>query len=257
MRVEAGPYHGRVIKVLPGESLRVGRSIQVAEPFPRDSRMSRNHFEIKEEDGRFILSDAGSKNGTKVNGERCRRATLADGDTVQAGRSQFSVTVGHRDIFDREQWLADRRSAMIATRKSIGSSTICERVAIPEESHSSAGSNGSDSPAETMVLASGVASERRPNLRLKVIAGPHEGEDFELAQGTFLRVGSGPNVDLSLDRDPAVAAVHCTVFLTPTGTCRVEGFESDASMLLDGQRVTECNWETGSRLQIGGSVLIR
>jgi pSer/pThr/pTyr-binding forkhead associated (FHA) protein len=52
-----------------------------------DITVSRRHAEIERlEDGAYEVRDAGSLNGTYVNGERVERATLSNGDEVQIGK---------------------------------------------------------------------------------------------------------------------------------------------------------------------------
>ena len=51
-----------------------------------DVEVSARHAELREENGRIVLRDANSTNGTYVNGKRVRgEQTLADGDVIQLG----------------------------------------------------------------------------------------------------------------------------------------------------------------------------
>jgi len=54
-----------------------------------DPWMSSRHFELVRDGARWQLRDAGSKNGTLLNGERTPTATLADGDLIEAGGTCF------------------------------------------------------------------------------------------------------------------------------------------------------------------------
>ncbi len=54
-----------------------------------DSGMSGTHARIARTPGAWILEDAGSKNGTRVNGEKTSRATLSDGDVIEIGHTFF------------------------------------------------------------------------------------------------------------------------------------------------------------------------
>jgi len=51
-----------------------------------DLDASGRHAEIRYEDGRYLLLDAGSRNGTWVNGQRIRHAALHAGDEIELGR---------------------------------------------------------------------------------------------------------------------------------------------------------------------------
>jgi hypothetical protein len=50
-----------------------------------DDTVSRRHAELRFDDGRWMLRDLGSSNGTWVNGRRVMEAEVAPGDEVQLG----------------------------------------------------------------------------------------------------------------------------------------------------------------------------
>ena len=54
-----------------------------------DRWMSSRHVRLLEHFGRWVLEDAGSKNGTLHNGRMVDRAELADGDLIEAGHTIF------------------------------------------------------------------------------------------------------------------------------------------------------------------------
>src|SRR5206468_3361606 len=54
-----------------------------------DARISSTHARIRHAVGRWIVEDAGSRNGTLVNGDPVRTAALRDGDTIELGRTFF------------------------------------------------------------------------------------------------------------------------------------------------------------------------
>lgn len=51
-----------------------------------DITVSRRHSEVRLVDGRYVVSDAGSLNGTYVNQERVDSRVLAQGDELQVGK---------------------------------------------------------------------------------------------------------------------------------------------------------------------------
>jgi pSer/pThr/pTyr-binding forkhead associated (FHA) protein len=79
----AGPLKGANL-LLKDQEISVGR-----EPsnklWTADSTMSRRHCTIVKQDGRFILSDLGGRNGTRVNGERIEKQELCHQDQISAG----------------------------------------------------------------------------------------------------------------------------------------------------------------------------
>ena len=60
-----------------------------------DSRMSQVHARLVRDMGRWILEDAGSKNGVTINGERHQRAVLEDGDLFELGHTFFRFREWH------------------------------------------------------------------------------------------------------------------------------------------------------------------
>lgn len=60
-----------------------------------ERQVSRHHIKILREDGRFILQDLGSKNGTHLNGMRVAgRVPLQDGDEIQIALCVKLVFIG-------------------------------------------------------------------------------------------------------------------------------------------------------------------
>ncbi|TFG37380.1 MAG: FHA domain-containing protein, partial [Candidatus Aminicenantes bacterium] len=51
-----------------------------------DLDASGRHAEIRNEDGRYLLIDTGSRNGTWLNGQRIKHAALNTGDEIEIGR---------------------------------------------------------------------------------------------------------------------------------------------------------------------------
>jgi pSer/pThr/pTyr-binding forkhead associated (FHA) protein len=52
-----------------------------------DERVSRYHVKIQEDDGRLVITDLESTNGTRVSGQTCNLAILRLGDTISIGRT--------------------------------------------------------------------------------------------------------------------------------------------------------------------------
>lgn len=55
-----------------------------------DVTVSRHHAELRQRDGRYILEDGGSLNGTYINRRPVRRAELTDGDEISVGKVRFT-----------------------------------------------------------------------------------------------------------------------------------------------------------------------
>jgi signal transduction histidine kinase len=76
---------------LQGPSISLGRDVSNVVQV-HDTEVSRQHAEIRLEDGVFQLTDLNSSNGTFVNGKRVQRAGLASGDQVQIGSTLMLFT---------------------------------------------------------------------------------------------------------------------------------------------------------------------
>ena len=75
------------------ERVTVGRLPASDVPLPWDEEASRSHAELRRLGDEWMVVDAGSLNGTRVNGERVSRRALRDGDEIQVG----SATLLFRD----------------------------------------------------------------------------------------------------------------------------------------------------------------
>jgi len=70
-----------------------------------DARMSQHHARLVRELARWVIEDAGSKNGVVVNGTRHQRAVLADGDVLLLGQTflLFRAAGGAHGPLDRDR----------------------------------------------------------------------------------------------------------------------------------------------------------
>ena len=89
----AGPLNGTTL-ALTDDEISVGREAS-NKLWAADSAMSRRHFAIvKEADGRFLLSDLGGRNGTRVNGVKIEKHELCHRDQISVGNSTLVFLVG-------------------------------------------------------------------------------------------------------------------------------------------------------------------
>ncbi|MCE5313714.1 MAG: FHA domain-containing protein [Armatimonadota bacterium] len=84
----SGPYAGRVFTLGSGQT-DIGRDAAKLIGLPDDNTVSRNHARIAQEVTCYVIYDAGSTNGTFVNGNRIQRQELKLGDMVQIGNTKF------------------------------------------------------------------------------------------------------------------------------------------------------------------------
>lgn len=87
LRQTKGADHGREFE-FEQELIRIGRMPDSDVNFDPevDLDASGRHAEIRNEDGRYLLIDTGSRNGTWLNGQRIKHAALSYGDEIEFGR---------------------------------------------------------------------------------------------------------------------------------------------------------------------------
>ncbi|GAB5404233.1 MAG: FHA domain-containing protein [Aureliella sp.] len=111
LRVISGADRGRIFRELP-TPITIGReegnTVQL-----NDERISRFHVKIQEDNGRLVVTDLESTNGTRINGNVCNLKILRYGDTISVGRSV--LLVGSReqivDWFDSAPSGSERTAA--------------------------------------------------------------------------------------------------------------------------------------------------
>jgi diguanylate cyclase (GGDEF)-like protein len=77
-------YLDRKKTLRPGDSLTLGREAGSEILLPEET-VSRKHARVYWEDGHFVIEDTRSLNGLRVNGARCDRHVLYDGDHIVIG----------------------------------------------------------------------------------------------------------------------------------------------------------------------------
>ncbi|HVZ93485.1 MAG TPA: ATPase, T2SS/T4P/T4SS family [Phycisphaerales bacterium] len=78
---------------LAEEPVSLGRHPENTIPLIEDDVASRFHCVIEPNGGGFVLKDLGSRNGTRVNGERVTEYPLNAGDVITVGKHTFEVKV--------------------------------------------------------------------------------------------------------------------------------------------------------------------
>ncbi len=87
--VTAGNDTGREVEIRPGKTYTIGRGID-NDVVLTDISVSRKHFDLKHEDGAWVIVDRGSGNGTVVNGNlEDNPFMLATGDVIEIGNTVF------------------------------------------------------------------------------------------------------------------------------------------------------------------------
>lgn len=83
---------GQRYEIAAGQTLTIGRAIESTVRLYEDTAVSRHHCVARIKDGRLIVEDSGSMNGTWVNGSSIDGPTpLHDGDLIQVGGTKLTV----------------------------------------------------------------------------------------------------------------------------------------------------------------------
>lgn len=100
LEVVSGPASGERLR-LGEEPLEIGREAGEEGRLGDDPELSRHHARITSfKDGRLLVEDLGSTNGTLVNGEQIGAPTvLGVGDTVSLGDSELRVTPASAAVY--------------------------------------------------------------------------------------------------------------------------------------------------------------
>ena len=101
LRVISGADRGKVFSEL-STPITIGREEGNAVQL-NDERISRYHVKIQEDDGRLVVTDLDSTNGTRINGHVCNLKILRYGDTISVGRTV--LLVGSREQV--AEWFAE------------------------------------------------------------------------------------------------------------------------------------------------------
>ena len=90
VEVLTGPNAGGCFRIPEGGAASFGRS-QAAQFVIADNFMSSVHFSLQYIGLRCTVRDAGSSNGTYVNGVRINECDVRPGDSIQAGQTRFRI----------------------------------------------------------------------------------------------------------------------------------------------------------------------
>src|SRR5947207_6558195 len=93
MRAQLMPFDGGTMIEIVKDLTVVGRKEDCDVRLDHKS-VSKLHCVIVKTDGALLLRDLGSTNGTRVNGQRVRRAALLPNDTVAVANLKFVVKFG-------------------------------------------------------------------------------------------------------------------------------------------------------------------
>lgn len=91
-KVLEGPVEHDMLVIRDGETLTIGRESQADIPVNADQQMSSVHMSVECKDGRCVVQDLNSTNGTFINERRLEKsAVVHEGDVIRCGVTRFEV----------------------------------------------------------------------------------------------------------------------------------------------------------------------
>ena len=175
--------------------------------------VSRRHARLEVREGRLMVTDLGSANGTFVNGERVRERVLGVGDEVKFDVESFRVE-GPVD------------PGRTSVRPAAGAAATQMRSAV--------GAGG------TVVVST-------PSARLEVVAGM-EAKSFALTKAKY-QVGRAPGSDIQLPED-SVSSGHAQLERAGGGW-RLTDLQSTNGTFVNDQRIDSVELKPGDRVRFG------
>jgi len=123
-----GDSKGKRFELEPGKISSIGRDASCVICL-NDKLLSKHHADIGYEDGRLMITDLDSMNGTFVNGKKISRKILNEGDNITIGVSVFRVTpVG---FSDSDSVVSIAPDEMAVNAPSVGVDAINEKELSP------------------------------------------------------------------------------------------------------------------------------
>jgi pSer/pThr/pTyr-binding forkhead associated (FHA) protein len=207
---------------LTGGELKIGRSPE-NHVVIENSGVSRRHAVVRIKDGRVVLEDLGSANGTFVRGRKVDSYLLQDGDEF--------VIVKHRLVYR-----VPKTSAPVVQRDFLEQTTICI------------------DPAAVSQVAAGPGPSARPDpatLRPRLVFPDRKRFDLE---GDEVTLGSAPSCHIQIT-GMFVGKVHARIVQTPDGF-KIQHASGMAGTKVNGMKILEHTLKHGDEIQIGKQKLL-
>jgi hypothetical protein len=151
------------------QEVRVGRSDWSDFAVPGDPHLADEHFKVICQPEACRLVDLSRSPGTYVNGVRVVERTLADGDAIRAGRTEFAVYIDVGPRSPAPQMTAPQRTASIlrCTQR-----RTRERMTVVQSVDSTCGLDAAIDALSSLGRAYAVVNERRLELSVTALQLP-------------------------------------------------------------------------------------
>jgi pSer/pThr/pTyr-binding forkhead associated (FHA) protein len=129
----SGKYQGGEFPLKADRQVVIGRSSELDMVLVEDM-VSRKHAKITVAEGRILIEDLGSTNGTFVNGEKVRQARLKEGDRILIGTSILKLVQQGASVDLDERQVREKleEAAAVHARKGSSMAGKIEEVPLPD-----------------------------------------------------------------------------------------------------------------------------
>jgi pSer/pThr/pTyr-binding forkhead associated (FHA) protein len=236
LQVLSGARQGLNVPIEPGATLVIGR--KRGDLLLDDPLVSSRHCQIVSRDGKYILKDLGSTNGTLVDGRLAHEVTLRPGAEISVGGNRMLLYVGD-DILEEDA----------AARPSPAQLDVA--WLLDEELVELRGS-GERTRAQTDVIGQDLRLPPGLNATVEVVAGQDTGKVYRFTRGNISigrRQGEVPLGDVEVSRHHAVIEVFGRemIFLRDLG--------STNGTYHNGRRVAVSRLQSGDTIGVGKTVM--
>lgn len=240
LQIVAGARRGLNVPLQVGKPLVVGR--KRGDLILDDPLVSGSHCRIVHRDGKFVLQDMGSTNGTMVDGRMVREQVLRAGAEITIGSSRMILFVG------LEEDLAERSDP--SSRPSPPSHL--EIAWLLDEELVELRGQADRSRATADVISQDLRLPPGLNAVVEVLAGPDAGKVFRFTRGNVAvgrRQGEVPLSDVEVSRHHAVIEVFGRemIFLRDLG--------STNGTYHNGRRIAVAKLDAGDTVGCGKTVM--
>lgn len=226
----------------------IGRKDDCDIYFP-DTSLSKRHARLVRKGGALHVHDAGSKNGTLVNGEVIEGGVpVQDGDVIQCGKLAFTVegvSGGEFDIVEDESSRESGGGAAVVSRKASGSKSAPTARAV--RSGEVRGSVLDEFP-ELPLSGEGAGAERAgPTARFRLVEGG-EPRSWDLT-GETITIGSKAENAIVISGD-GISRYHAEV-LHEGGRWVLKDLGARNGLFVAGNKIELHELQDGDEVQIG------
>jgi ABC transport system ATP-binding/permease protein len=235
LQIVSGPRQGTSVALSGVKPLVIGR--KRGDLILDDPLVSGSHCRIVERDGKLLLQDLGSTNGTLVDGRRVRETALQPGAEITVGNNKLILFVGEQPPKAREE-----ASHVTAPQLDIAWLLDEELVEL----------RPNDNPHAADVIGQDLRLPPGLNAVVEVVAGLDAGKVYRFSRGNIAigrRVGEVPLSDVEVSRHHAVIEVFGRemIFLRDLG--------STNGTYHNGRRISVAKLTNGDTVGCGKTVM--